>query len=477
VKPGDRVFHTTLGRGVVTKIVEIGACKKAWVNFVYAKDLLNTEELEPLPVLETLDDLPVTGPDLTGEPSPAPGEDSAEFDSFVSESTDSLTEARKGVVALRLGQVLESQVLQLSVGTAQIQASLRRAVSQVLRDQPTCILVEGAWGGGKTHALTLLQAIARREDMVTATAVMDGVGVSLSDPMQLMEEIISSFCFPKECSSDSLAQLLRRAMTEGKLPAIEIRGARVVADALRRLPAGVFDDPEALQVIEGYFSLSLSASQAKSKLRALRHSVTGLPTIRAARIAERAGAFALLLVNWAKLSAVMGARGLLVVLDELDVDYAATAYCSRTSIGQKEKRQHMLEQVKALSEHRAPLLIAFASAPAGPGIDSSDDAVENVRQTLGQGLIHIQVPMPTEAELGELLAKLASLYRGAYLHSTQQLNEEHIPGLLNGLLERYHRNPNSVPRHFVRMAIEVFDLLTVGEQSLGDVGRLLRMQT
>jgi hypothetical protein len=172
----------------------------------------------------------------------------------------------------------------------------------------------------------------------------------------------------------------------------------------------------------------------------------------------------------------MGARGLLVVLDELDVDYAATAYCSRTSLHQKEKRQHMLDQVKALSEHRAPLLIAFASAPAGPGIDSSDDAVENVHQTLGQGLIHIRVPEPTAAQLGELLSKLASLYRDAYPHSTRQLKEEQIPGVLKGLLERYQRNPTSVPRHFVRTAIEVFDLLTVGEQSLGDVGRFLRTQ-
>jgi hypothetical protein len=171
----------------------------------------------------------------------------------------------------------------------------------------------------------------------------------------------------------------------------------------------------------------------------------------------------------------MGARGLLVVLDELDVDYAFSAYPTRASLGLRARRHALLEQIKGLADHEAPLLIAFGSAPAGPDVETENDAVEDVREAIGAELIHIKVANPSEEHLRKLLVKLTSLYETAYPEKALGVPTAQTSALFAGLHAHYRRSPNPVPRHFVRSALEAFDLLTVGEKSFADVMRLLEI--
>jgi len=170
----------------------------------------------------------------------------------------------------------------------------------------------------------------------------------------------------------------------------------------------------------------------------------------------------------------MGAHGLVVVLDELDVEYASTAYADRASWGRRARRRALLERMENMSAAQCPLLIAFASAPAGPGVGSEDDAVEDVREAFGSRLIHLKAPNPSEEDLKQLLATLTSLYETAYPDKTLGLVGRRATSLFGGLYASYRRSPNPVPRHFVRTALEAFDLLTVGEQSFDDLMKLLK---
>ncbi|WP_459942633.1 BREX system ATP-binding domain-containing protein [Deferrisoma palaeochoriense] len=383
-------------------------------------------------------------------------------------------EARKGITALRLGQILESQVFDLSVGTEELEQELRRAVALAAREKPTFVLIEGAWGGGKTHALTLLRAIARKDQFAIAAAVMDGTAVTMSEPMGLMEEILSGVGAPlRDSGVACLADLLRRAVRDGKMSALVEKGARTIARALRVVPAHVLDDPDALAHIQDYFALSLSASQANGKLRVLGHRGVRLPTMRAFRVADRPKAFARLLKEWAIFLSVMGARGFLSVFDELDVEYATTAYRDRASETRRLRRRALLREMKAVARSKAPLLVAFASAPAGGGVATEHDAVEDILEILGGAVIHIQVPTPDEKQLEELLRRIANLYRTAYPDSEPCLGDETIARIFPGLLARYRRLPNSVPRHFVRTSLEAFDLLSGGGKPLEDVLHLM----
>jgi hypothetical protein len=336
------------------------------------------------------------------------------------------------------------------------------------------MLVDGAWGGGKTHALTLLQSLAREQKMTTCGAVMDAVAVTLSEPTRLMEAIVSSIRIPGDGSDDGIGHLLRMAKIQGRSPSLRARGAREVADALDSFPPRAFDDPEALQCIEDYFSFALSATQVRAKLRQLDYDLGTPPALITRWVDQRPKAFADLLRCWAQTLAVMGAKGLVVVLDELDVEYASTAYADRMSWGRRARRSALLERIEGMSAAQCPLLIAFASAPAGPGVATEDDAVEHVREAFGSGLIHIRAPNPSEEDLKQLLVKLTSLYETAYPAKTLGFVGRRATSLFGELYARYRRSPNPVPRHFVRTALEAFDLLTVGEQSFDDLMKLLK---
>jgi len=273
VKPGVRVSHPAFGVGIVSAVNLTGAARRAHVDFGYTQAWIVLDVLEVLqeesaaaPV-STQTELEAQAPSRPAEEDVEQTFDAADVDiawSTTPTLPKSQTEARKGIAALRLGQILQSQALQLSVGTETLQRRLREALSRALAGKPTFILIDGAWGGGKTHALTLLQSLAREQKMTTSGAVMDGVAVTLSEPTRLMEAIVGSIRVSGDGSDDGIGHLLRMAKLQGRSPSLRARGAREVADALDSFPPRAFDDPEALQCIEDYFSFALSATQVRA---------------------------------------------------------------------------------------------------------------------------------------------------------------------------------------------------------------------
>lgn len=446
------------------RAVEGGPQKCAWVDFGYIKEFVKQEDLrlteqKPNP-------LPVKKPAPIARVKPGPSESSC----GISETAD----YRRGVLALRLGQILEPHILKLSVGTEKLESTLESAVARARKGRVSFLMVEGAWGGGKTHALTLLQAMARRMRFATSSVVMDGNAVSLAEPMQVMEEILSSFCFSGQDGADQLMDLVRKVVKEERLPEIRLKGATTIARVLASIPREAFDDSEALSLLQDYFSLSLSASQAKAKMKQLGYRVAALPTLRAFRVDQRAEAFCVLLKNWAQLASAMGAGGLLVLIDELDVEYASTAYNDKASFERRAKRRSLLSALSKLESDEDPLLVAFASAPAGPGVARHNDAVEDVHSVFGEGLRNLKVPEPNESSLAELLRRLSAFYSEAYPDSKERINAGVVQKLFEGMLLRYRKSPAAVPRQFVRTALEALDLLTVGEKSCDDVLSFLR---
>lgn len=472
MKPGLRVFHPAFGAGVVIAVNLTGPRKRAQVDFGYAQPWVVCDALQLLDGDAPKDSTPIpSGASSPTEDVPEPqGEsdgDGSRAESWPTQFqlTQSQTEARSGITALRLGQILEMQALELTVGTDDLVERLQQALLQTLTGKPTFLLVDGAWGGGKTHALTLLQALARKEQMTIGSAVMDGNGVTLFEPMQLMETIVGSFRVPGSGPEVGLGSVLRTVKRSGKSQLLRAHGAHEIADALDALPAGAFDDPEALQCIEDYFSFTLSTSQVRAKLRSLDYNCLPPPVLRARWVEERPRAFALLLKCWAQAMPVLGGKGLLVILDELDVEYASTAYSNRASWGRRERRHALLGQLAEMAAHRAPLLVAFGSAPAAD-VDVENDAVRDLRGVLGKGLIHLKVATPSDADLRLLLAKLARLYQTAYPGSDLGGAGEDASDLFRSLNARYRRPANPVPRQFVRTALEAFDILATGGRGL-----------
>lgn len=483
MKLGEDVFHRLLGLGKIRKLMSLGGKRKALVDFNYIEQILDENELLPTDDSNTsysedqhnIEEKNTRQGKDTSIPSTdklSKTKEESVFSSPPHLHSDTVN-SRKGIMALRLGQIVESQAFQLSVGTETIADELNHALSQAVQGKVTFLMVEGAWGGGKTHVLTLLKAIARKMRVATSNVVMDGISISLSEPMQLMETVLSSLRFQHQDGDQGISDLIRCFMKDGELSRLRLAGALKLSNVFSTITREAFDDTDALKVIQDYLSLSLSATQARTKLRLLGYKASGLPTLRASKIAERPKAFCTLLKDWSLLLSLMGKKGLLVILDELDVEYSSSIYGDKASHNRKEKRGAFLDALLELFPEKIPLLIAFASAPAGPEVDTENDAVEDIKARFDNRLISLQVPVPNEEDLNELFMKLQTLYRSAYPGS-MEFSEDITRIISKGLLGQYKASPNAVPRHFVRLGLEVMDLISGSQASRESVLRFLQ---
>src|SRR5438552_3928132 len=104
MNPGQRVAHPAFGSGTITKVILTGSRQLAEVDFGYTRASVNPEFLQLLPT----DDGVAADSRPTNAAPPPPDEAKVEEHPLPAEETD----PRKGVTALRLGQVLEAQILQ-----------------------------------------------------------------------------------------------------------------------------------------------------------------------------------------------------------------------------------------------------------------------------------------------------------------------------------------------------------------------------
>lgn len=472
MKPGDRVSHPQYGVGTVKTLITLRGKAFALVDLGYMDEYLRVDFLEliapvtaPSPAIQPPErkeppDLIEPVDPVTTPPSKTQAPEREELPPLrkrpeaVSLSAETV-EARRGIVALRLGQILESHVSQISVATKEAEQSLRDSLRQSLNQKPTIIMVEGAWGGGKTHILTLLSVIAKEQKFATSSVVLDGIGITLSDPMLLMESVLSTMRFPQEDLAAGMGKYLRRVDTSR----LRVRGAHMLAGALEQVPTEALQEPEVLHILEDYLSLSLPVSHANTKLRKLGWRVR-LPALNARYVRDRPARFCELICDWAQFSVAMGTRGLVVVLDEIDVEYATTAWWDQGSRTKRQRRQLFVKEIGRLRKSKVPLLFALGSAPAGPDVEIENDAVRDIESTIGGFDYHIKVPNPTEKDLRALGSNIINLYKQAYQDSSEGLDPLQRKGLLDQLVNDYKKSMSPVPRLFVRTMLESLDVQT-----------------
>jgi hypothetical protein len=138
----------------------------------------------------------------------------------------------------------------------------------------------------------------------------------------------------------------------------------------------------------------------------------------------------------------------------------------------KTRRKHLLEQLKHTGRKKAPLMVAFASAP-GADVEVDDDAVADILSIFGEDITHIKVPMPKENEFLELFGKISTLYSQAYDCSNDAFTCDHLESMLKSLLKHFRMQPNPVPRHFVRSTIEALDIFGCCKKPLDDLLHLI----
>jgi hypothetical protein len=466
VKVGDKVRHEDYGVGTILEILRTSTGSRCKVDFGYTRAVVPYQmlklgsdawgnfapEADPMPPAEPVD----------GQNPPAT---LAHFD--INTLQQSTMTARAGVNALKLGQILECHVETLTVGTESDEEQFKNLFQEAERKQVRLVLIEGAWGVGKTHLLTLLSASAAKKQFAISTTILDGVGATLSDPMRLLASITSNIRFPGDAVPMGVGLKLAEVKRSG-MPELQGLGADRLLKVLQDVPAEAFHDVEVLNILEDYLDLSLPASQAKEKLRKLGCGKVSLPALRALNIEFRGARFADLLGDWTAFCVGAKAHGLLVVLDELDVDYA---WAPRWNHARRTRQDMTLRAIGALKARGIPLVIAFGSAPAGPGVDPESDAARDVIVKVKDVHLHSQAARLGPENLIELGAKIWQLYGNAYPGFSDKLSSRELPKIQRQLVRQYERQLSPVPRRYVRALLHCFDsidLEVVSSKSLAN---------
>ena len=434
MRQGISVRHPQYGAGV---IVDVDPHRGVKVDFGYVAARVPLGELElPDDVEQSLEETQVA----LSPPTPA--------GTPLSSLSANVVAARRAVLALKLGQVLEEDVLRLSIGTDEIQAEMEQAIIAAVRRQPQSVLVEGSWGAGKTHLLTILTKLAAERGLATATVILDGEGVTLSEPMGLMEAVLGSLRYPGEvvpCGvGNRLADLRRRRTIETVWQSVGWK----MANAIYQIPSWALDEPEVMEVIEDYFMLTLAATRAKEKLRQL-HCRINLPPLKARGLDERPERFCELLKGWAEFCALTGAKGLVVVFDEVDVEYA---------MRYGRLRRLLLNAFDDLLRQPCPILLAFGSAPASHNVGDANDAVQDLVRRIN-GVKRIEAPRPSVEQTKDLGGRLQVLYAGAYPSRMSDIEPQGARRRIERFAEHHHDETlDPTPRGFVRGTLELLDV-------------------
>jgi hypothetical protein len=479
------VFHREYGRGAVVD-AGAGAVCEVNVDFGYMKKRCSTHDLyQDADYTQCVAEAQALSPDGTPgmasnrrssvTPTPIPGSQQPARSDLGATSwrDDDRATAVQGLIALRLGQVLEHHVLDLTVGAEEVEASFEAAIAEAIERRPQLLLVDGPWGGGKTHALTLLQALAHQNGMATAYVVLDGRAVTLTEPNELLGAVLREIRFKDDSVPVGVGVRVLDVVRNHRASRLRSAGAPNLCAALEQIVPATMDDPDVADTFEDYLVGTLAASHAKRKLRDLTRRSVKLPSIKAQRLADRAPRFVARLVEWSRFVAATGDKGLVVVLDELDVDYAFNQRGGeRVALGRGMRRDLLRGLAQLAKRHTAvPLIVAFGSAPASSEVAREYDAVNDVIDALDGAYEDVEVPVLDKKDLRVLFDRLLALYRVAHPSPTLVGSPARA---FDGLWRDYQRQLNPVPRYLVRLAVELLDVAsTCGDPNIATAAKRL----
>jgi len=332
----------------------------------------------------------------------------------------------------------------------EVRDACKRAIERAQTGQVSFLLFESPYGMGKSHALGYLRIRALEAEMAAGSVVLDGVGVSLCSPINLIGALSHAIDFPEASGIDGLPQRLAALVLHGQADTLRVAGAELLHRALERLDARHAEDPDAWEVIEDYLSLERSSSEVG------RYLGVRVGALRAHRLEDRPARSADLLREWAQACTVTGARkGLVVLFDEADVDYGHRGRSSMDS----EQRTGLLRTLRRHAEggpragSYGRLVVAMAITPGA----SEPDPIQELRSEFGAHLQVVRLRELSGNELRELGGKVAEVYRRAYQASGGEGAAERAVQDCARITERQAEGRN--PRTFIRRLLEKLDIV------------------
>lgn len=276
-------------------------------------------------------------------------------------------EMRSAVEALRFGLVPETKIESLTLHYQEFQSWVLSRLPIVHGGKPQVSEIYGPFGSGKSHTMAAVRYVARQQGYVAARVEVDGLSITLSDPARLLYSLWSSVKAKEFESATPILDLCLKAIQAGHpAPSIAPRGIDRVHDNYST--ARLIKRPDLLDNY-GHALDAIMVSSDEFTASEVNRMISGDPDIYAfevrvrrmigQRVVDRPYDFVETWVGYAILSKLAGYKGLVITIDEFEVERLLSALKFNRVTG-------LLDVLRAylkgdLDHPSAPLSVFFAT--------------------------------------------------------------------------------------------------------------------
>ena len=239
-------------------------------------------------------------------------------------------ENHQALHSLRFGLVPHHLLPGLTFGFDELEEWVLNCFPQGSDARPKVAEVYGQYGTGKSHTMAVVRHIAKREGYVTARVEVNGRGVSLADPEKLLSYLWSSLEAEALNSATPLLELYCRAIdNEHRAPSIAPRGIDRIADNYRTIDLlkkrGVLElfEFEYDAIVSSHDEITASELQKQiyNQHQIKRNDAIDVKKIIGRTVVDRPYDFVESLFGHAIICSLAGYKGLVVTIDEFEVEY------------------------------------------------------------------------------------------------------------------------------------------------------------
>lgn len=229
--------------------------------------------------------------------------------------------ARRAIESLRVGlPSLDGTTRQLAIGFDQTDRMIRQFLRDVDDDGGGAMVLKGAYGQGKTFALTVLEEIALESRFVTTRMEIDATENRLNKPHHIFRSLMQKLRVPGD-NGPGVHALVSKAveLLAKHCPGDVVGQQQWLSDQLGCRSLGwLLSDPAILQKPQLLGLLECDANCPAGRARGC-HCNPPTPRIWPAFSAGTQGDFAsFILSGVGRLTRLLGFQGLIIILDEME---------------------------------------------------------------------------------------------------------------------------------------------------------------
>ncbi|WP_028988246.1 BREX system ATP-binding domain-containing protein [Thermicanus aegyptius] len=363
---------------------------------------------------------------------------------------------KKTIEALRFGLVPQEEIERLTIGYGLLKEWVDFHLDRLEYSQPTVSVIHGPFGTGKSHALEITRYIAYQRGFLIASAEVDGQHISLAKPSKLFGEIARTLKGKDFETEIPLYELFFHTIHNGNPKPHLFRqedwlGANY--DLIKQIQQTNLREELAEDVEK-----VLSGNDEVDSIRIIKDQIRKYPWFSGRGIevmpvftrSSQVEEFLKALIGYAYLARLIGRKGLVITIDEVEVE------SSILPPSERRKAIMLLDRLWSYFEDQkdeypnAPFALIFATVEDDSEINQVIDHL--VEKSGGRPY---ELPYYKLDELIALGREITDLYKEAYFIPIEN-DTDLMQEIISRFADRIYQN-NGVIRDFIKSFMHELD--------------------